>query len=336
MQTSAFPSVAAGAIEPTLDSPVDAEAAAGAEFGALLEKDRPAPEDTGGVMGMVLVPVQPPPPAPFPARQAATGAAPAAVPDVRIETPAPSAQPAPAQDPTEASTAAPDVGTDAETPQGPSAQPSCDTTAAATPRAEGPDASPDAPLPPALDWPVNESDTFTPEDQFEFSRLADSLNLLPREEAPDLPDELFHRPVLNESHVLDGLLRQARLLTRPDGARELRLRLDPPELGHVELRLRLRNGRLHAVLRVHDPDAARAIESIVPRLHSLFAGEGILLDRCVVDLRAASGPGLGARAALRRDRPAENRAFALDPSTPAVRRRVPERLLPVGAIDFLA
>ena len=90
---------------------------------------------------------------------------------------------------------------------------------------------------------------------------------------------------LNAAHFVESVLRQARLLTRPDGSRELRIHLRPPELGSVLLRLTLRNDRLDARLQVETPATRAAMESLFARIKESLAGDGIDLQRFDVGLR---------------------------------------------------
>jgi flagellar hook-length control protein FliK len=86
-------------------------------------------------------------------------------------------------------------------------------------------------------------------------------------------------------NFLENVVRQARLLTRPDGASELTLKLHPSELGAVVVRLTLKNGHLDGHLQVDSQSARASLESVLPRVKQALAGEGIDLDRLDVAVR---------------------------------------------------
>ena len=86
-------------------------------------------------------------------------------------------------------------------------------------------------------------------------------------------------------NFLENVVRQTRLLTRPDGASELTLNLQPSELGSVVVRLTLKDGHLDGHLQVDNPSARESLESVLPRVKQALAGEGIDLDRLEVAVR---------------------------------------------------
>ncbi|MGD1001225.1 MAG: flagellar hook-length control protein FliK [Candidatus Brocadiia bacterium] len=86
-------------------------------------------------------------------------------------------------------------------------------------------------------------------------------------------------------NFLENIVRQTRLLTRPDGASELTLSLQPSELGSVTVRLTLKAGHLDGRLQVDNQSARESLESVLPRVKQALAGEGIDLDRLEVAVR---------------------------------------------------
>ena len=86
-------------------------------------------------------------------------------------------------------------------------------------------------------------------------------------------------------NFLENIVRQTRLLTRPDGASELTLNLQPSELGSVVVRLTLKGGHLDGHLQVDNQSARESLESVLPRVKQALAGEGIDLDRLEVAVR---------------------------------------------------
>jgi len=99
---------------------------------------------------------------------------------------------------------------------------------------------------------------------------------------------------LDETHFLGNVVRQASLLTRPDGASELTLSLQPPEMGTVVVRLTLKDDRLQGQLQVDSQSVREHMESLIPAVKQSLAGEGIDLDRLNVGVRGqgaeAAGP----------------------------------------------
>jgi flagellar hook-length control protein FliK len=91
-------------------------------------------------------------------------------------------------------------------------------------------------------------------------------------------------------NFLESVVRQTRLLTRPDGASELTLNLQPSELGSVVVRLTLKGGHLDGHLQVDNQFARESLESVLPRVKQALAGEGIDLDRLQVAVRGDGSP----------------------------------------------
>ena len=92
------------------------------------------------------------------------------------------------------------------------------------------------------------------------------------------------------NNFLDSIVRQSRLLTRPDGASELTLKLQPSELGSVVVRLTLKDGHLDGHLQVDNQSARASLESVLPRVKQALAGEGIDLYRLNVAVRGDGSP----------------------------------------------
>ncbi len=61
------------------------------------------------------------------------------------------------------------------------------------------------------------------------------------------------REPLNTTRFIEDIISQAKMLSRPDGSTEMRLRLDPPELGSLLMRLTLKNNKLEVQLEVDSP-----------------------------------------------------------------------------------
>lgn len=146
---------------------------------------------------------------------------------------------------------------------------------------------------------------------------------------------------LNESHFVDSLMQQARLVSRPNGSAEMQIEVDPADLGPVKLRLMLRDDTLRAFVQVENQGVREAVEGLLPRIRQMFAAEGIELDKFDVDLRRApsESAGQGGQEPGQRNGSASGRAsgFSLGEEPPTGTRRgeyIQRRL--DAAIDFFA
>jgi len=91
--------------------------------------------------------------------------------------------------------------------------------------------------------------------------------------------------LLNQTQFIDAILRQSKFLTRPDGSTELRINLQPPELGAVTVRLTLHNDQLTARLHVDTVVAREIVEDLMNKVKESLAGDGLDLERFDVGLR---------------------------------------------------
>jgi flagellar hook-length control protein FliK len=73
------------------------------------------------------------------------------------------------------------------------------------------------------------------------------------------------------------------------------LRLDPPELGSLEIRIRQEKDATSVHILVQSGAAREALESALPRLRELFGEAGLSLQRLDVAERQAGQPGEGGR-----------------------------------------
>lgn len=80
-----------------------------------------------------------------------------------------------------------------------------------------------------------------------------------------------------------AILRQLKAQLAP-GRRELTMRLDPAELGRLQLRLALRSGRLTATLRVESPEALDALQRQLPELAASLEDQGFEVQDFDLDL----------------------------------------------------
>ena len=72
-----------------------------------------------------------------------------------------------------------------------------------------------------------------------------------------------------------------------EGGGEVRLRLDPPELGHVDLHVRLHEGGVTVDVRAERPEAARLLQDHHDQLSSLLSQQG--LDLAGLNVSVGSG-----------------------------------------------
>lgn len=121
-------------------------------------------------------------------------------------------------------------------------------------------------------------------------RVAEAAPGVPRAESASrttteemLPSETGR--ITNRAEFIEGIIRQSRLIRRPDGSAEIRIDLRPPELGAVSVRLSLRNDRLHAELQVDDRSVRDAVGQLMQRVREALAEEGIDLERFDIGLR---------------------------------------------------
>ena len=132
----------------------------------------------------------------------------------------------------------------------------------------------------------------TTQDSLSVKSTSDGASLLygrsqpTQETAPTTRTQGTHPSVrLNENELIANIVRQGRLLTRPNGSSEMRISLRPPELGGVLVRLTMENDQLRAELQVETPAVRQAVDSLQQRLRTTLAEEGITLQQFEVDVR---------------------------------------------------
>ncbi|MCS6864644.1 MAG: flagellar hook-length control protein FliK [Gemmataceae bacterium] len=85
---------------------------------------------------------------------------------------------------------------------------------------------------------------------------------------------MLHPSPAVSSSVADAIVTQARILERP-GAMEFQLRLDPPELGRLQIRLVASGDDLRAQVLVPDEAVRRWLESQLPELRQRLEAAGV-------------------------------------------------------------
>lgn len=126
--------------------------------------------------------------------------------------------------------------------------------------------------------------------------------------------------------LADAVVARAEVTTR-DGTTEFQLRLDPPELGRVEVKLVSAGDDLRASVVVADDAVRRLIESQLPELRQRLEAAGVLVQQFDV----ATDPNGGNRRPDRDDPPAFVAPAAREPERAA---RRPRAAVPAaGALD---
>ena len=100
-----------------------------------------------------------------------------------------------------------------------------------------------------------------------------------RSEKPDVPTarpEQASRPTTAEEvERADQVLRQIRLHFGRDGVRQATLSLAPAELGRLSIRIKVRDGKVTAVVRAESPETLDVLERHLPELRSALAQSGL-------------------------------------------------------------
>ncbi len=136
-----------------------------------------------------------------------------------------------------------------------------------------------------------------------------------RTAAPTETPAVASTPPLPVADQLSGPI-SAHLLARPSaGETELQIRLDPPELGTVKLKIVSTNGDVRAELHVSSEAVRRVVESQLPELRQKLDDAGVKVERFVV----TADPNGGTARDDRNDRWRE--PVPADPPVPAVRPR---------------
>jgi len=148
------------------------------------------------------------------------------------------------------------------------------------------------------------------------------------------------REPLNTTRFIEDIISQARMLSKPDGSTEMRLRLDPPELGSVLMRLSLNNNKLDVQLEVDSPAVRQMVGDTLQRIKEILSDDGVDLEKFDIGLRRQPNQGAGGngrQGSSRREEGADSNATAddrvADPHADALRRAT---LSAAGMIDFTA
>jgi flagellar hook-length control protein FliK len=186
-------------------------------------------------------------------------------------------------------------------------------------------------------WIETESAARPRENALHAPHAANETVETPRSEGTPRFEPAAGPRALNETQFVDNVIRHCRLLTRPDGSSEMRLNLDPPDLGPITLRLTLKNDHLQARVELDHPDLRQAVQTLIPRIRESLAGEGLSLDRFEIDLRRQPGSPNGGHADDSRDQASgDGRGLGAANEAPeqGPRRHITIRT-PEGVMDFI-
>lgn len=134
-------------------------------------------------------------------------------------------------------------------------------------------------------------------------------------------------------------LAEARLRAARDGQSEMRIRLEPPELGEISLKLTLRDGQIHGQILAGRPEVRAVLESQKAELWTRLEQQGLQVAGFDVGLAGDSEAGQQSRAEWGRSRPQRRGGLSEEP-VPAPLAEPVQRPYgawrPVSRLDFRA
>ncbi len=101
-----------------------------------------------------------------------------------------------------------------------------------------------------------------------------------RQSVKDVPkmNNQHQAPESDYNNIIEQIAQKARISLR-EGRSDIKLRLEPPELGHIKLKFSVTGNRLEASIEVENLNVMRAIEKDVPRLRESISSAGIDVGR---------------------------------------------------------
>jgi flagellar hook-length control protein FliK len=143
---------------------------------------------------------------------------------------------------------------------------------------------------------------------------------------------------LDQDHLMSNILRQAKMIRRPDGGSEMSLRLQPEDMGSVLVKLTMQNDQLSARLQVDSALVREAVDNLMTRVRESLADEGIDLDSFSVGVRQEGQPGPGQGRSEEETGFFESDAPATDEAANRPQRLRPAAPLPAdaGRMNFIA
>jgi flagellar hook-length control protein FliK len=101
--------------------------------------------------------------------------------------------------------------------------------------------------------------------------------------AADAPRQKFERM------VLDQVVDKARLVVRPNGVSSMVIKLDPPTLGRVDMRIEVKEGVVRAAIVAENHDVKNAIEGNIENLKKSLHASGLKVDEISVTVGGENG-----------------------------------------------
>ena len=113
------------------------------------------------------------------------------------------------------------------------------------------------------------------------SSKAESAQSQPK--TPEAPRAAFERMLANQ------VVEKAKIITRPNGTTNMTLRLDPPSLGKVDMRLEVTEDHVRAVMIAENKDVKNALQNNIEHLKNSLTQSGIKVDEIQIATAGDSG-----------------------------------------------
>lgn len=147
-----------------------------------------------------------------------------------------------------------------------------------------------------------------------------------------MPADADFRPTPVERQVVEAL----RIMPKSDGQHEVRMRLNPPELGEVHVRMLVKEGSASVFMSTHTDVAREAIQSALPQLREVLESRDLKTQELHVSLDG-SKTGSQMSGEQRRERREDARPEATLPWTaPATGKRARRERVQVTQLDVMA
>lgn len=92
-----------------------------------------------------------------------------------------------------------------------------------------------------------------------------------------------------ERMVLDQVAEKAKFVVRPNGASNMVIKLDPPTLGRIDMRVEVREGVVRAAIVAENNDVKNAIEGNIEHLKKSLHASGLKVDEISVTVGGENG-----------------------------------------------
>lgn len=112
---------------------------------------------------------------------------------------------------------------------------------------------------------------------------ADQVNAAQMKEKPAAPRQAFERA------IMDQVVRKVRVAVRPNGSSTMSIRLDPPHLGKVDMRVKVQDNVVKAILVVESREVRSVIENNMDSLKASLNNQGLKVDQINVTTSGDQG-----------------------------------------------